>query len=532
MSFELEKAVFPVICSDTTQGEFGTAFVIFRSSARDRLYLLTCAHVVRRIEEKGRVWVYPYVTRVIAATPEKDTDDLALIEISREMEETTKLPPTLASWAEDRFNQAEALPLAAFGVINQSCSVYGYYEYIRKTHYNLKKLEGTLSDKTQFTSREQVHTTTTWEITFKGEKIALRAGYSGSPVMNDAGTVVAVTRIKEDQYGRHGRAVCLGALPRLAAFLPAGYDELEAMIQSTAQPGFAPPVVPDPEAIKALDCGMLPYLADRKSQLTQFTKIVDAYLSKIDTPPIICFLHGKEYQRIDKFIASLEKHHWKARGFTPQKRAQLGTRYLGLSRVRFEDYEDFKESLLDELRPGVTASTTLEYDFISKSFNRCQNKPFLVYAQVHSDEWMESKGQILDFFIRFWREWPRRKKGCLLFACLAIKYIASPPPKRGLGNILARFKPKTDTYQTITDQLAQAKKKHGDLPVFIFDELGDIDRRVAINWSQLDAIKTVCGSYDFEPYIRDLFHRQERMPMEDFAKEMQKELRKVLNNCL
>jgi hypothetical protein len=296
-----------------------------------------------------------------------------------------------------------------------------------------------------------------------------------------------------------------------------------------ARPGSAPARPAGPIDTKQVDPDLLPYLADRKSQLKQFTQIVHTYLPEFDVPPIICILHGKDRQSHEKFIECLKYPHWEKSGFADKSRAGLECKQIALPRITFEDYEDFKECMLEGIRPEATAEYTQEYTIIAKAFNRFQDKPYLLHTYVQSNEWQQTDGQILDYFIRFWQDWPCRKKGSILIACLIVKYMEPAPKKGVLGTFFSRFKPAPDINREIRERLLAAQKQYTELPIFIFDELGDIDFRMATNWSQMKTIKSVCGAYDFLPYLRRLYDQKDKLYMETFALEIKKELKRILD---
>jgi hypothetical protein len=529
MAFDLQRSVFPVTGADAGKSAFGTAFVFHRACKPDRLYLLTCAHVVRDIERSGRVQIYPYLTRVIAITAPDDTDDLAIIEVSNSIPPEIPLTAAQQEEADAVFHRAEPLVPANFGSAGMPCIVGGYYAYISRKEYKLKTLPGTLAGETAVKGEKQPHATRTWDLNFS-ESVALRPGYSGSPVIDTAKEmVVGIVRIKEDAAGRRGLAVSVEALPRLAGRFGAGHEFLKAVIETMAQPGYGAERLPDTAQPKNINSYLIPYLADRKEQLSQLSETVRAHLSKIDAAPIVGILHGADRQAHERFIDCLEKHYWKVRRMTEVNAPAIQCKHIGLPWVRFADYEAFSECMLKELKLLIPQERSDNFETVARAFNHWFNQPVMLHTQVHSDEWQHSDGKILEYFIRFWGSWPRRRQGKVLIACLVIKYVEPPPQKGFLGRLLNRGARHAGINRKIRDELAGlAGKSFGDVQAAVFDELRGIDRRMAENWAQMEVVRAVCGAHDFLPFIRDLYDAEKELCMETFAKKIHEELKTLL----
>ena len=413
-----------------------------------------------------------------------------------------------------------------------SCSVYGYYEYISRKEFKLKKLAGKLISETAVKRGIQVHVTKTWDLNFP-QKIALRHGYSGSPVIDTAKEmVVGIVRIKEDQSGQRGLAISVEAVLRLTGKLKQEHKKLRNHIHSVLRSDYGFDDLPDISHFETANCNLLPYLADRKAQLDQLGKIVSRHLPKSNATPIIIILHGEECQRPERFITSLEKHHWEARHFTGPEEPSILCQDIGLPRIDFKDYGEFHDSLLNELNPPSPIERIQSFDDIAREFNRRVNQPVMLQLRLRSDEWQQVNGKILEYFIEFWKNWPLRRKGRVLIACLIIKYMKAHATGR-LWKRLLKLKDRIEeTNKQIREQLQIISEKNNtDVPVVILDELKCITRRMAENWTQMDVIKTTCGTHDFTPFIQTLYSTVKEHHMEGFAEEAYKELKTILPSC-
>lgn len=533
MAVDLQWSVFPVTGSDAGASAFGTAFVFHRAVAPDRLYLLTCAHVVRDIEKNGRVHIYPYLTRVIATTSPGDTDDLAILEIFADIPPETPLSDVQREEADAAFRRAVPLVPANFGSSGMPCVVGGYYEYISKKEYKLKTLEGTLAGETAVKGEQQAHATRTWDLDFSGT-IALRPGYSGSPVIDAAKEmVVGIVRIKEDAAGRRGLAVSVEALSRLAGKLTADHAFLKTAVETMAQPGYGVEGLPDIAQLKTTNSYLLPYLADRKPQLNQLSDAVRAHLSKIDAAPIVGILHGADRQAHERFIECLEKHYWKVRRMTASHGPSIQCKHIGLPQVRFENFEAFSECMLNELKPLIPQGQAEDFETIARAFNHWFNQPVMLYTHVRSDEWQDTDGKLPEYFIRFWGKWPRRRQGKVLIVCLVIKYIEPAPRKGFLGRIFGRGSSQAEINRKIRAELeGAAVRSEGEVTMTIFEELRGIDRRMAENWAQMDVVRAICGAHDFLPFIRELYDAEKELYMETFAQRIREELKAIVPGSL
>lgn len=184
-----------VLISSEDRRVFGTGFAI--RSDEDKTWILTCAHVVRNIQDKGQGTVMVSgAPASVVAYGEPEEADLAVL-----------CTPRL---------EVRSLKLQLAGMRTSTCRIAGYGKLNRQMR--LRRLEGNLGEDffLEVPGRPRVGA---WELHIKSGAV-LEAGYSGSPVMCTATqTVFAIVSHKVDEGGL-GYAISLAHLKDVWPQLP------------------------------------------------------------------------------------------------------------------------------------------------------------------------------------------------------------------------------------------------------------------------------------------------------------------------
>ena len=199
-------AAIALISSSADPKTFGTGFVVHQDE--EFSYLVTCAHVVRAVEnanqkngEAGRLLVNNLAATVIAQG-EPDAIDLAVLCVPR-------------LW--DR----QPLRLRAAGMAGAAIRLAGQCERESKSAKVAEWLEGCLEKEIALTSPGA--TVGGWRLRF-AEEDRVQAGYSGGPVFcGDA--VAAVAAIQLDKAGEQAIAISIDALSKIWPGMPPGLIE-------------------------------------------------------------------------------------------------------------------------------------------------------------------------------------------------------------------------------------------------------------------------------------------------------------------
>ncbi len=201
-----KKSVFLLTCADSGRKKaFGTGFAVAHRDGQ--LFILTCAHVVDQLD--GRVSVGGKAAE-IEALGSADGIDLALLRIS-----CGQSPPLLNR--------------PVLGEPEMKFHICGYGPFAgAKGNYVLRHIEGKLGKSIAFESVRGIGRIDAWDLHVEDDDFSrLQGGYSGSPLCDDEGGLVAVVSHKIGGQGQRGHAVALANLKVL-------YPDIEQLIPSFA----------------------------------------------------------------------------------------------------------------------------------------------------------------------------------------------------------------------------------------------------------------------------------------------------------
>ncbi|MBE9066313.1 GAF domain-containing protein [Leptolyngbya cf. ectocarpi LEGE 11479] len=195
----------------------GTGFVIFCDN--EAAYIVTCSHVVRDVGGQGSVCVADKPATVVASRPTDDVD-LAVLRV-----EGLQYRPCLP-----------LKPLRSKLSQNLPIQIWGFSEIERSAPFLLRPLQGTLGQETQFSAYSD-RRIAAWDLkieraNYLKQKGTLQGGYSGSPVIDADGSVLAVVTIQMDNSGEVGIALSIEALRAVWENMP---DALVAQFTPVAE---------------------------------------------------------------------------------------------------------------------------------------------------------------------------------------------------------------------------------------------------------------------------------------------------------
>ncbi len=203
-----KNAVFLLTSADGSKKAFGTGFAVAHKDGQ--LYLLTCAHVAEQLDSKVNVGGQK---AEILAQGSADSIDMALLRIPCEQ------PPPL-------------LNRAVKGKESLKFHICGYGPFAgAKDNYVLRHIEGRLGKSIAFESPGSGRVEA-WDLHVEDDDFSrLQGGYSGSPLCDEQGGLLAVVSHKVDA-GQRGHAVAIANLKNI-------YPDIEQIIPSFAAPRLA-----------------------------------------------------------------------------------------------------------------------------------------------------------------------------------------------------------------------------------------------------------------------------------------------------
>ncbi len=208
-----QDAIFLLTGPESARSKvFGTGFAV--AYKEGQLYLLTCAHVVDRLD--GKVLVNGKEAKVLQVGS-KDTVDLALLRIPC-----------------DRLNSFSLLDHAVKGEPNKKFQIRGYSLFSGADgNHSVQKIEGVLGRDLGITFDKGQSHIQAWELHIKDNPLAqLQPGYSGSPLCDENGGLIAVVS-HERGAGKFGYAVGISNLQKI-------YPKIEQLIPSFSPPSSVP----------------------------------------------------------------------------------------------------------------------------------------------------------------------------------------------------------------------------------------------------------------------------------------------------
>lgn len=262
-----ESAVFLLTgAGSAPKKAFGTGFAV---AYRDRqLFILTCAHVVEQLDSYIRVSGQEAEVVCIGAS---DSIDLALL----------RIPCNDPSAIVNRTAKGEV------GMKFQVCG-YGIFSGA-KGNYVLREIQGRLGTPILFESSggDRVEA---WDLHIDeiDNFSKLQNGYSGSPLCDVEGGLVAVVSHKEAE-GRHGHALAVANLRRI-------YPQIEELI----------PSFPFLDASRHVyrTSGSARFAPDCKKEIDRLTNDTVATISRNRQPHILIVDDDKEWrERFDRCLS-------------------------------------------------------------------------------------------------------------------------------------------------------------------------------------------------------------------------------------
>ena len=285
---------------------------------------------------------------------------------------------------------------------------------------------------------------------------------------------------------------------------------------------------------------LLPYLPNRKQQDEELFKAIQNYLNQVPPKPLVCVIHGDEFQSHYQFLERLKKLSF--------------PKYMDWdsNQVSIKDYElawpsdlkkldNLESRLCKDLAEKFLSRTSIKKDTIKETINQefCEYpSPIIICTYLLTEDWQNQGDLILDRFLHFWQNWPNLTPGKRIIICLSIKYQVK---KKGSSKdsifirfwayLINYFKPQN--YQSenkkIKDEIKKLSRENfrqfSRLSGIVLPELTGVPQGQVENWARSDEVKSFIGEEmvgKLLDNIAEMFQNypSETIPMSDLAQKL------------
>jgi inactive STAND len=292
---------------------------------------------------------------------------------------------------------------------------------------------------------------------------------------------------------------------------------------------------------------LLPYLPNRSEQEFELGKALQLLLKQVPPHPLVCIIHGDEFQSHDKFLERLRKFslpRWL--GLDPNQ--TVIKEYPLNWPAGLKNLDELRERLRTYLADSVLGYSLSSLEEIHATFCKYPN-PIIIHTHLLTEDWQQQGFEILNKLLEFWQNWPDLIPGQKLIICVFIKYQIKRQKhiKRfSFGWIFSYLKSfyKRYRYQSINNNisrqlevLAASKIQHFDrLSCTVLPKLTGVRRTHVENWVRSEETKQFMGEVMIERLIdavRDMFDNWEEqtsfdtIPMDDLAEELTRLLKSL-----
>ncbi|MBO3457464.1 hypothetical protein G7B40_004095 [Aetokthonos hydrillicola Thurmond2011] len=291
---------------------------------------------------------------------------------------------------------------------------------------------------------------------------------------------------------------------------------------------------------------LLPYLVNRKEQEEELENAVKLLLKQVHPRPLVCIIHGSEFQGHYQFLKRLQKSFLPR--FLKLDPTQKVQEYCLEWPTGLKNLDLLKDRLCKNLVTKV-----LGHDFdcpeeinatlkeINASFCKYPS-PIVIDTHIRTQDWQQQGFEILNKLLEFWDNWPDLIPGQRLIVCVFIKYtiylhkhteeFSFPRIFNCLPSLYKRH-----YYQSINKKISKvlnkSKNKHFNrLSYTILSELKNINIMHVEHWVRDKETKQFVGEEKTQKLINDvtlMFNHwgKDTIPMDDLADELTRLLKSL-----
>ncbi len=286
---------------------------------------------------------------------------------------------------------------------------------------------------------------------------------------------------------------------------------------------------------------LLPYLANRSPQKFELENVFEYSPKQTSLYPMICIIHGEEFQSHYKFLERLQKRLF-------PELLGIDVDQIAIKKYRLDwpstlkSFDDLPVWLRRNLAGTVLKSSLASLEEINEAFCKYP-APVIIFTDLFTENWKNQGFEILEKFLEFWQNWPDLNPNQKLIICLCIKYQFGQQEYFFKNSIWWLFRYWKSFFRQrqfrhinkkVHEQLATLSKTkfmHFDR-IFgvVLPELTGIERLDVLAWADSEETMKFVGEAGHEKLvaeIRDIFENQELISMEDLAKALVAKLKSL-----
>ncbi|MFK0732605.1 MAG: hypothetical protein ACFKPT_04825 [Gloeotrichia echinulata GP01] len=291
---------------------------------------------------------------------------------------------------------------------------------------------------------------------------------------------------------------------------------------------------------------LLPYLVNRSQQEHELEKSIKKLMQKAPLSPIICIIHGDEFQSHDKFLERLHTV------LLPRLLGQDSIKkYYLPSPPKFKNYHEISDYLRNRLAEIVIKRNSASLEEINGFFNKSPI-PILIHTCLLTEQLQKQESEILHNLLNFWQTLPIQINQNLII-CILIQYQTRRKKRTKKSNKISlflrfvRYFFNLDRYQRVNQKISQQIEllsqsnfdKFNRLSGLVLPELTGINRGDVEDWVRMEYTQNVIGEAMADKLlkeIRELFYEWEEhnssdtIPMDDLAENLIKLLKSNLSD--
>ncbi|WYL96100.1 MAG: hypothetical protein HEQ35_21765 [Gloeotrichia echinulata IR180] len=291
---------------------------------------------------------------------------------------------------------------------------------------------------------------------------------------------------------------------------------------------------------------LLPYLVNRSQQEYELEKNIKKLIEKAPHSPIICIIHGDEFQSHDKFLERL--HTVLLPRLLGQDSIQ---KYYLPSPPKFKNSHELSDYLRNKLAEIVIKRNSASLEEIKAFFDKYP-LPILIHTCLLTEQLQKQESETLHNLLNFWQTLPIQINQNLII-CILIQYQIRRKKRTKESNKISlflrfvRYFFNLDRYQRVNQKISQQIEllsqsnfdQFNRLSGLVLPELTGVYRHEVEDWVRMEYTQNVIGKAMADKLlkkIRDLFdewkekHSSDTIPMDDLADNLIKLLKSNLSD--